>query len=186
MTIAGRLLPHESSRGHVTGDALYTDDLVGLGDDLPAGLGHVGSQARRGEEGVVQDDHALDDVLEFADVAGIGMPDELLHDLWLDREAVTIESTTNVSASPRQSRCIRSTDSPCSRSSRTIMVSVAGSEYAGGGVRSSVGVKRSNTGIATVTNLPERRRPRGTPGSVRAESPVRSMISSWICASFAA
>ena len=29
MTIAGTPLPHESSRGHVTGDALYTDDLVG-------------------------------------------------------------------------------------------------------------------------------------------------------------
>jgi xanthine dehydrogenase large subunit len=28
MTIAGTPLPHESSRGHVTGDALYTDDLV--------------------------------------------------------------------------------------------------------------------------------------------------------------
>ncbi|HEV3216468.1 MAG TPA: xanthine dehydrogenase molybdopterin binding subunit [Vicinamibacterales bacterium] len=29
MSIAGRGLPHESSRGHVTGDALYTDDLIG-------------------------------------------------------------------------------------------------------------------------------------------------------------
>jgi len=28
MTIAGTPLPHESSRGHVTGDALYTDDLI--------------------------------------------------------------------------------------------------------------------------------------------------------------
>ena len=29
MTIAGRPVPHESARGHVTGDALYTDDLIG-------------------------------------------------------------------------------------------------------------------------------------------------------------
>jgi xanthine dehydrogenase large subunit len=29
MTITGQPLPHESSRGHVTGDALYTDDLAG-------------------------------------------------------------------------------------------------------------------------------------------------------------
>jgi len=29
MTNAGRAVPHESARGHVTGDALYTDDLAG-------------------------------------------------------------------------------------------------------------------------------------------------------------
>ncbi len=29
MTIAGKPLPHESARGHVTGDAMYTDDLLG-------------------------------------------------------------------------------------------------------------------------------------------------------------
>jgi xanthine dehydrogenase large subunit len=29
MTISGRPLPHESAHGHVTGDALYIDDLVG-------------------------------------------------------------------------------------------------------------------------------------------------------------
>jgi xanthine dehydrogenase large subunit len=29
MTIAGKPLPHESARGHVTGSAMYTDDLVG-------------------------------------------------------------------------------------------------------------------------------------------------------------
>ena len=28
MTIAGKPLPHESARGHVTGAALYTDDLL--------------------------------------------------------------------------------------------------------------------------------------------------------------
>ena len=28
MTIAGRPVPHESARGHVTGEALYTDDLI--------------------------------------------------------------------------------------------------------------------------------------------------------------
>lgn len=28
MRIAGQVLPHESARGHVTGDALYTDDLA--------------------------------------------------------------------------------------------------------------------------------------------------------------
>ena len=26
--IAGQAIPHESARGHVTGDALYTDDLL--------------------------------------------------------------------------------------------------------------------------------------------------------------
>jgi xanthine dehydrogenase large subunit len=29
MTIVGRAVPHESARGHVTGEALYTDDLAG-------------------------------------------------------------------------------------------------------------------------------------------------------------
>ena len=29
MTSVGRPLPHESARGHVTGEALYTDDLAG-------------------------------------------------------------------------------------------------------------------------------------------------------------
>ena len=29
MKIAGKPVPHESARGHVTGDALYTDDLCG-------------------------------------------------------------------------------------------------------------------------------------------------------------
>ena len=29
MNAAGQPLPHESARGHVTGDALYTDDLIG-------------------------------------------------------------------------------------------------------------------------------------------------------------
>ncbi len=28
MKIAGQAIPHESAREHVTGDALYTDDLV--------------------------------------------------------------------------------------------------------------------------------------------------------------
>ncbi len=28
MTSAGRPLPHESARGHVTGEARYTDDLA--------------------------------------------------------------------------------------------------------------------------------------------------------------
>jgi xanthine dehydrogenase large subunit len=28
MKIAGQPIPHESARGHVTGEALYTDDLV--------------------------------------------------------------------------------------------------------------------------------------------------------------
>ena len=28
MKIAGQTLPHESARGHVTGEALYTDDLL--------------------------------------------------------------------------------------------------------------------------------------------------------------
>ena len=29
MSTAGRPVPHESARGHVTGEALYTDDLAG-------------------------------------------------------------------------------------------------------------------------------------------------------------
>jgi xanthine dehydrogenase large subunit len=29
MKVAGKAIPHESARGHVTGEALYTDDLVG-------------------------------------------------------------------------------------------------------------------------------------------------------------
>ena len=33
-TIVGRAVPHESARGHVTGDALYTDDLVNRFPDL--------------------------------------------------------------------------------------------------------------------------------------------------------
>jgi len=29
MKFAGQSVPHESARGHVTGEALYTDDLAG-------------------------------------------------------------------------------------------------------------------------------------------------------------
>ena len=34
MTMAGRPVPHESARGHVTGEALYTDDLCGRFSNL--------------------------------------------------------------------------------------------------------------------------------------------------------
>ena len=29
VSISGKAVPHESARGHVTGEALYTDDLAG-------------------------------------------------------------------------------------------------------------------------------------------------------------
>ena len=34
MTITGQPVPHESARGHVTGSALYTDDLIARFPDV--------------------------------------------------------------------------------------------------------------------------------------------------------
>ena len=34
MSISGQPVSHESSRGHVTGEALYTDDLIGRFSNL--------------------------------------------------------------------------------------------------------------------------------------------------------
>ena len=42
MSAAGRPVPHESARGHVTGQALYVDDLAGLdAGSLGQGAQHV-------------------------------------------------------------------------------------------------------------------------------------------------
>ena len=43
MKRTGQPLPHESARGHVTGEALYTDDLLGRYPGIAARLACAGA-----------------------------------------------------------------------------------------------------------------------------------------------
>ena len=47
MSTVGRALPHDSARGHVTGQASYIDDLPPLAGELQVGF--VGSPVAHGE-----------------------------------------------------------------------------------------------------------------------------------------
>jgi xanthine dehydrogenase large subunit len=84
MKAAGRPVPHESARGHVTGDALYTDDLVGrfphvlhawpvLAPHAHARLTSLDASAAQEEPGVVT-------VLTGADVLGENDSGPVRHD----------------------------------------------------------------------------------------------------------
>ncbi len=94
MKITGQAVPHESARGHVTGEALYTDDLVArfpnalhawpvMAEDAHALLMRIDFAEARREPGVVT-------ILTGADVPGEGnsgpnrhdellFPDEILY-----------------------------------------------------------------------------------------------------------
>ncbi len=82
--ISGRALPHESARGHVTGDALYTDDLLGrfprllhawpvLAPHAHALVTRLDTAAARAERGVLT-------VLTASDVPGEGDTGPTRHD----------------------------------------------------------------------------------------------------------
>ena len=84
MKRTGQPLPHESARGHVTGEALYTDDLLGrfpgllhawpvLAPHAHAELTHLDPSAALAEPGVVT-------VLTAADVPGEGDTGPVRHD----------------------------------------------------------------------------------------------------------
>ena len=84
MTVSGTPVPHESARGHVTGDALYTDDLIGrfpgllhawpvLAPHAHAHLLSVDVTPALSEPGVVQ-------VLTAPDVPGDGNTGPSRHD----------------------------------------------------------------------------------------------------------
>ena len=84
MKRTGQPLPHESARGHVTGEALYTDDLLArfprllhawpvLAPHAHAELTHLDASAALGAPGVVT-------VLTAADVPGEGDSGPIRHD----------------------------------------------------------------------------------------------------------
>ena len=76
MTNAGRPVPHESARGHVTGDALYTDDLVGRFPEPAARL--AGRWRRTRTRGVTSLDvaPALDEAGRRHGLTGADVPGE--------------------------------------------------------------------------------------------------------------
>src|SRR5262245_13491999 len=84
MTVVGKPLPHESARGHVTGEALYTDDLLSRFPHLlhawpvtaphaHARVLHVDAASALGEPGVVT-------TLTAHDVPGEGDTGPARHD----------------------------------------------------------------------------------------------------------
>ena len=85
MKIAGQPIPHESAQGHVTGEALYTDDLLRAFPESFACMARAGAARARAA------DQHLDatprcpkpgvcDVLTAADVPGEGDSGSTRHD----------------------------------------------------------------------------------------------------------
>jgi len=74
--ISGQPLPHESSRAHVTGDALYTDDLTGRFPGLlhawPVMAPHAHATVKRLEPAGALREEGVVTVLTGADVPGEG------------------------------------------------------------------------------------------------------------------
>lgn len=79
MTTAGRPVPHESARGHVTGEALYTDDLCGRFSNLlhawPVCAPHAHALVTRLSAGPALDEPGVAAVLTAADVPPGGEAD---------------------------------------------------------------------------------------------------------------
>jgi xanthine dehydrogenase large subunit len=74
MTIAGKPLPHESARGHVTGEALYTDDLLGRFPNLlhawPVTAPHAHARVKRLDAAPALDEPGVVTTLDATDAPG--------------------------------------------------------------------------------------------------------------------
>ena len=84
MTIAGKPVPHESARGHVTGDALYTDDLLGRFPRLlhawPVTAPHAHARVARLDAAPALDEAGVVTTLTAGDVPGDGDTGPSRHD----------------------------------------------------------------------------------------------------------
>lgn len=84
MTVVGRPVPHESARGHVTGDALYTDDLVGRFPRVlhawPVTAPHAHARVVSLDPAPAFDEPGVVRVLTAADVPGDGNAGPARHD----------------------------------------------------------------------------------------------------------
>ena len=84
MTLSGQPLPHESSRGHVTGDALYTDDLIGRFPNLlhawPVLAPHAHALVTQLDPSPALEEPGVVIVLTDADVPGEGNSGANRHD----------------------------------------------------------------------------------------------------------
>ena len=76
MNPVGQTLPHESARGHVTGEALYTDDLLARFPDLlhawPVLAPHAHAELVVARCSPALDEPGVVTVLTAADVPGEG------------------------------------------------------------------------------------------------------------------
>jgi xanthine dehydrogenase large subunit len=74
MTIAGKPVPHESARGHVTGEALYTDDLLarfpGLLHAWPVTAAHAHARVTRIDVAAALDEPGVVTTLTATDARG--------------------------------------------------------------------------------------------------------------------
>src|ERR1700688_2152624 len=78
MKLTGRPLPHESAEGHVTGAALYTDDLVGRFPDAlhawPVMAPHAHARVIHLDAGAALQFPGVFAPLPASDVPGEGIP----------------------------------------------------------------------------------------------------------------
>jgi len=74
MTMIGKPLPHESARGHVTGEALYTDDLLGRFPNLlhawPVTAPYAHARVKRLDAAPALDEPGVVTTLDAADAPG--------------------------------------------------------------------------------------------------------------------
>jgi xanthine dehydrogenase large subunit len=74
MTMVGKPLPHESARGHVTGEALYTDDLLGRFPNLlhawPVTAPYAHARVKRLDAAPALDEPGVVTTLDAADAPG--------------------------------------------------------------------------------------------------------------------
>ena len=84
MTITGRSVPHESAQGHVTGSALYTDDLIGRFPNAlhawPVLAPHAHAQLTLLDVSTALDAPGVVTTLTGADVPGEGNTGPVRHD----------------------------------------------------------------------------------------------------------
>lgn len=84
MSVAGQPIPHESAHGHVTGDALYVDDLVGRFPNLlhawPVTASHAHALVTLLDVSPALEEPGVFSVLSQADVPGEGNTGANRHD----------------------------------------------------------------------------------------------------------